>query len=239
MHKKKKSVTCYLKWVDPFTYVDLLLFKLFDEPDTTQKKILFWIIYIAFAFIFAYLLYRISGLILNNTTPFATVVSASMEPRFYRGDVVILTAPKNLKATTATIDINLAEKDLKEFAELSYKINEYGLEQIDSIKIGDTNIAINDIYSNDIIVYHSNIRGIDIIHRIVAYIHANDGNFIITKGDNNKTNRIIDEDCNIDRETGIPQNACLNIYPIPVDKIKGKMIGKVPYIGYAKLFLFG
>jgi signal peptidase I len=240
LKKSKSKFVESLKWIDPFNYVDILLAKLFGEPDQTWKKVLFWIIYLLFAFVFAFLLYKIFGLIFGVSMPFATVVSGSMEPSFYRGDIIIIKSPTNLKSEVAVIDENIANQDIKDFAKMYYEPNSYGLYQIDRIVIDNQTYSLNDIVSknNSVIIYPSNTRGIPIIHRVALTIEANDGTFYITKGDNNKTNRIIDEDCNID-ENGIPQNGCLHMYPIANKEIIGKKIGRIPYLGYIKLFLFG
>ena len=238
--KSKSRFVEALKWADPFTYVDLLLAKLFGEPDSTGKKVLFWIVYLLFAFLFAFLLYKLFGLIFGVSMPFATVVSGSMEPTFYRGDIIIINAPNHLKAEVATIDENIVNQDIKDFARMYYEPNEYGLYQIDRIVINNQLYNLNDIVDKDnsVIIYPSNTKGIPIIHRVALIIEANDGTFYITKGDNIKTNRIIDEDCNIDTN-GIPQNGCLHMYPIADKELLGKKIGRIPYLGYIKLFLFG
>ena len=111
------------------------------------------------------------------------------------------------------------------------------MEQVDSLVIGNNVVDISQIYDNDVVVYYSNLTKKPIIHRIVVQINANDGNFILTKGDNFKTNRTVDQDCIIDKYGDVSN--CLHVYAIPEDLVVGKKIGKIPYLGYIKLFLFG
>ncbi|MFA5745264.1 MAG: hypothetical protein WCX82_00945 [archaeon] len=239
IQEKKKSFWYYL---DPFNYVDLLLEKFVGKPNTFGKNVLYWIVYIFTSFILALLIYKILGLILGVSMPMAIVVSASMEPSLHRGDIVILTSAKNLKVEEVTINESIARKDISEFTEMNYSKNQYGLTEIDYIKIGDKKISLIDAIDNknDVVVYSSNVNGRDIIHRAVVKIHAKDGSFILTKGDNHKTNVFIDEDCQITTENNkiVAQKPCLNLYPIKESTLKGKKIGKIPYIGYIKLVLF-
>lgn len=174
--------------------------------------------------------------------PMAIVYSSSMEPNLHRGDIVILTKANNLKLEEITINENITNKDLKDFAELNFFKNKFGIEEIEYIKIGDKNISLLESIENNnsIIVYPSNVTGKDIIHRAIVKINAKDGTFLLTKGDNHKTNVYIDQDCEleiINNEITI-QKPCLNIYPIKEKDLKGKKLGKIPYIGYIKLVLF-
>ncbi len=231
MSFKKKA-----KWLDPFTYLDLLLLKIFGEPKSFSIKIVYWIAYILFAFLCAYLIYMLLGFILGVNMPLAVVVSHSMEPNLSRGDVVIITRANNLETKTIEINKAIANKDLKEIAEITYEENEHGLEKTKSIKIEDTIIYMDDIIENDIVVYTSNTKNKDIVHRLVVHLSAKDGEYVLTKGDNDKTNRLIDQDCNI--IDGIAKNNCLNKYPTPINTLKGKIISRIPYLGYIKLGFF-
>jgi signal peptidase I len=239
VHKNKFD---FLKWFDPFTYVDLLLEKTIGKQEGIWKNIVYWGCYILTAFICAALLYKIFGLIFGVAEPMSIVVSSSMVPNLHIGDVIIFTKPNNLKVPEITLDKNIRYKDLKEFMDLNYSINEYGLEEIESITINGKTFYLKDAITNknSVVVYKSNINGKDIIHRAILKINAKDGTYIITKGDNHKTNLYIDQDCDIIREGGeiIAQKNCLNLYPIRIEDIQRKKIGKIPYIGYIKLVLF-
>ena len=225
------------KWMDPFTYLDIVLLKILGEPKTLFIKILYWVAYILFAFVCAYVIYLLLGAILGVNMPLAVVVSHSMEPNLSRGDIVIIKNSNNLNAEYIEINENIQNKDLKEFSKINYVENEYRLTEVDSIEINNQKIYIKDILNNNIVVYRSNVQNKDIVHRLVVFIKANDGEYVLTKGDNSKTNRLIDQDCDI--VNGIPKNNCLNIYPTPISSVKGKVIARIPYLGYLKLMVFG
>lgn len=231
---KKSS---FWKWLDPYYYLDLFLVNVFGDAKDTKTKIIHWIFYIAYSFLLAYLIYLLFSLILGVSMPFATVVSGSMEPVLHRGDIVILGSPKSLNAIVVDFNEDIRNRNLNEYIKFNYVVNNYGLEQVDSLVIGNNVVDISQIYDNDVVVYYSNLTKKPIIHRIVVQINANDGNFILTKGDNFKTNRTVDQDCIIDKYGDVSN--CLHVYAIPEDLVVGKKIGKIPYLGYIKLFLFG
>jgi len=66
VHKNKFD---FLKWFDPFTYVDLLLEKTIGKQEGIWKNIVYWGCYILTAFICAVLLYKIFGLIFGVAEP--------------------------------------------------------------------------------------------------------------------------------------------------------------------------
>ena len=228
-----------LKWIDPYFYVDLLLLKLFGKPKNTFIKILYWFFYLVFSLLFAFLIYKLAGLILGTSLPFATILSSSMEPSFYRGDIVVLKSAKNLRAETITLDYPIGNKYLDEFVRQDFSKNEYGLIEVKNITIKGKTIDLKQTIKNknSVVVYNSNTTGKDIIHRLVVILEATDGTFILTKGDNGKTNRIIDQDCRIN-SMGDLTNFCLNLYPVKKNSLIGKKILRIPYLGYIKLFLF-
>lgn len=90
--------------------------------------------------------------------------------------------------------------------------------------------------SNDVIVYQPDKTEIyslygDIIHRAYFKIQVIDSNktYYLTKGDNNQILDIQVYDYNIQKGN----------YPISQDKVKGKLVLKVPILGYYKLLLSG
>jgi signal peptidase I len=227
-----------LKYLDPYTYLDIFLLKVFGKNDRTEIKIIYWIFYLIFSFILAFIIYNLLSLILATSLPLATVISGSMEPSFYRGDIVIIKGAKNLSAERIEIDQNIRQKNISEFLEMEYEKNEYNNLEVKKIIINNNEIDISNIKEekNSVVVFTSNINRRDIIHRLALIIDANDGTFVLTKGDNPKTNYIIDQDCTINRN--YITNGCLHLYPIPIEDLKGKKIGKIPFIGYLKLFFF-
>lgn len=89
--------------------------------------------------------------------------------------------------------------------------------------------------SNDVIVYqpgsddlYANVG--DIVHRLFFRINVNGERYYLTKGDNNPIFDIQVMNCNY---PGIRN------HPIPEENVKGKVIARVPYLGYLKLFISG
>jgi signal peptidase I len=79
--------------------------------------------------------------------------------------------------------------------------------------------AAND---NDVVVYEAQPAQYGlIIHRVLAKIKAPDGVFYLTKGDNNLF---------ADQQLGISV--------VPESAVKGRVIGRIPLLGYFKLLLF-
>lgn len=227
-----------VKYLDPYLYVDLFLLKVFGKDKKLETKIIYWIVYLLYSLLLAFIIFKLLGVILGTSLPLATVVSGSMEPSFYRGDIMVIKGAKNLKAETITIDEEIKTKNLSEFSKMEYSRNEYGLNEVEKIIINNQEIVIKDAITNknSVVVYRSNLTGRDIIHRVVLIIDAKDGKYVLTKGDNGETNYIIDQDCTISGNYII--NGCLHIYPIETKDLLGKKLFKIPYVGYLKLFLF-
>ena len=64
-----------------------------------------------------------------------------------------------------------------------------------------------------------------IIHRVIAKLRARDGVYFLTKGDS-AHNPLIDQ------ETHITQ------YAVPASEVQGKMVLRVPFLGWVKLLVF-
>ncbi|MFX1312693.1 MAG: signal peptidase I [Promethearchaeota archaeon] len=73
-----------------------------DDHLSMKRKIFTTIILIVLAFSGAFLIYYIMQIALNTKTPMVVVVSGSMEPTFYRGDLLFLKGkdPSNIKNGT-------------------------------------------------------------------------------------------------------------------------------------------
>ena len=88
-------------------------------------------------------------------------------------------------------------------------------------------VEVNGVYfparnENDVVVYEAQPAEYGlIIHRVLAKINASDGVFYLTKGDNNAA---------ADQQSGISL--------VPESAVKGRVIGRIPFIGYFKLLLF-
>lgn len=98
-----------LKWLDPFTYVDKFLM---PKINPKNNEVIAWVIYLVSAFVFAFAIYTILGLLLGTNSPMVIVVSGSMEPTMYRGDVVVLHGvnPADIKAPEINTGLPSLEK---------------------------------------------------------------------------------------------------------------------------------
>src|SRR3989338_135460 len=94
----------FLKYLDPFYYVDTYLVPKINPKNTEWIN---WIIYLVSALFFAWLIYTILGLLLATPSPMVIVVSGSMEPVLYRGDVVVMqgASPEDIRAEQVELDM--------------------------------------------------------------------------------------------------------------------------------------
>lgn len=101
-----------------------------------------------------------------------------------------------------------------------------------SIEVNGEEYLVN--YSNNIIVYKSDPGNLyylvgDIVHRVMFKIKSGDEYYFVTRGDNNP---ILDiQVYDYFRNLG---NA-----PIPEANVKGKVLFRIPLLGYFKLFIAG
>jgi len=246
--KQAKSASIFvrirknLRWIDPFTYADLFLEHIGQE----KNKLVSWPVYLLTAFVSAWLIYTILGLILGTRTPAVIVLSGSMEPTFYRGDIMVLVGAnaENLKAQTVELPLALDDKNIYAYAETYCKLADReelieckqlipyvrkGLLPVSKFETKricfpsiDKCIELNK--EGDVVVYTSDTLGIPIIHRAVAKIYAKDGVFLLTKGDS-VYNALIDQ------EAGLAGKA------VNISKLDGKAIFMIPKLGYVKLII--
>ncbi len=104
---------------------------------------------------------------------------------------------------------------------------------LESIEFNGKNYYTN--LSNDVIVYQPGTNDLyanvgDIVHRLFFKIDVNGKNYYLTKGDNNPIMDMQVVDCN---------NPGIKNRPVPEENVKGKVIARVPYLGYLKLFISG
>ena len=235
-----------LKWLDPFTYVDLALDKYWPvkgKEKTLAQEIGYNVIYVVSAFAFAFIIYQAFAFALSTSSPIVIVVSESMEPVFYRGDVMFVQGipAENLAGTLAVTSQNLFEMPFSEFASASYSGGE-----LQSIEIDGKSYAQDP--DSDIIVYNSRLLGEQIIHRIFLKIKANDGYYFLTKGDNKKTNKTFDQDCGkvtvkyspgTDIVEGyVLEKPCIDLFPETSKEIQGRTIFRIPAVGCVKVWFF-
>ncbi len=146
-----------------------------------KKKIIILSIIILFLFLCPFLIYFILQITLNTELPLVVVISDSMEPTIYKGDLLFVKGvnPNDIKNGT------IEEKN------------------------------------GDIIVF--NVNGLwerapnyPIVHRVINKYQKGDIWYFRTKGD-------------------------ANLYPDPIDisqyHIYGIIYGRIPYIGWIKIFL--
>ncbi|MDO8538333.1 MAG: hypothetical protein Q7S21_05600 [archaeon] len=233
-----KESFAFLKWIDPFTYVEIALRKFHpkkSKPSFADEAI-DWIVYLISALVFAYLIYAIFGLILNTNAPMVIVVSGSMEPVYFRGDVVVLQGKniEKIQGQEVVVNENLAGKHFDEFASPIRGRVDDNFETIAVEFNNGKRIDLNE--KGDIIVYFSAERAEPIIHRVVAKIQANDGIFFLTKGDSVNNPFLDEEVCGI-----LPDSTkayCVTPYPIKAEEVQGTALFKIPWIGYVKLLFF-
>lgn len=215
-----------LKWLDPFTYVDLYLMPKIN-PD--NNKTIETVVYIVSAFVFAFVLYNfVLSFLLGTEVPLVIVYSGSMEPNLYRGDVVVLSGVDDLELNKVDLNESIKGKSLNEIADIAYRSTSMGLLRPAALVIDGKNYFLDD--DGPIVVYNSSLRNQDIIHRAVFLFSADDGNFVVTMGDNLLTNNRIDQDC--------LNGNCISMHPIQVSDLKGKYVIHIPLVGYVKLLLF-
>ena len=152
-----------------------------EKKSVSKKKIIIAVVLISVAFFGSFLVYFILQISFNTESPIVVVVSGSMEPEIYKGDLLFVmgTEPENIKNGT------IFDKD------------------------------------GDIIVF--NAQGLwfgapqePIVHRVIDKYQIGDTWYFRTKGDANS----------------LPDQA-----PVPEDRVIGVVIGKIPLIGWVKIFL--
>lgn len=221
-----------LKWFDPFTYVDLFIMprvKKYNNSEIVETGV-----NILFAAIFAYLIYLILGLLFGSTSPLVIVFSASMEPNLYRGDVIALGAVNENHYFGPEVTIN---KNIENESTLAYANPVYNGNKLSQIIFEDGTIITPD-KNGEIIVYNSFPYNLPIIHRSIVKINALDGEFVLTKGDNQNTNPTFDSDCGqVSFLKGQSEKSCITFKATKIDEIYGVAFGRVPFLGCIKLWL--
>lgn len=210
--------------LDPFYWFDRLWFSLIGRPEGIPERIVYHFAEVLYAVVVAFLAYSLLGFILNTPKPAVIVASQSMEPTLWPGDIAVVVGVPPL---APTVEIN-APLQGKRLPQTPIKILREGGRAVGFLINGER-VPLE--RGGDILVYHNDFHGVDIIHRAVLRIVAPDGVFFLTKGDNERTNPTVDQDC----EAG----PCIYPYPVPADNVYGKVVFAVPRIGIIKLWLFG
>lgn len=102
----------------------------------------------------------------------------------------------------------------------------------------------NENFSNDVVVYEPLENSVFVgstIHRVLLKVSVDGKLYYLTKGDNNEVMDVQAPSRGVDTRDG----RCTFFVesrenrPVPQENVKGKVILKVPYLGYLKLFLWG
>jgi signal peptidase I len=174
------------------------------------------------------------------------VVSESMQPALYRGDIVFLQGlkPAEIKAQEINVFFPVNGMEFSEFAKAYYtpsQASSIGFE-IKSIEVNDKNYFPNK--QGDIIVYYSIPNNEQIIHRAILKINSPEGTFLLTKGDNSATNFSFDQDkfCvrtnNPDGTFGVKCFSSITKFPVNAELIDGKAVFTIPMLGCVKVWVF-
>ena len=185
--------------------------------------------------------------LMDSSTPISGIVTCSMLPRYDRGDMILLHGIRNFSEINAPV-IEMTEDEFAgiygrenvacgQMGPLEYLCSQncqrlkrdgspLGTETLCAVGLGYKGQEIHENYSNDVIVYtpkpygyNSPLQGMDIIHRVFAKIKVGDKYYFMTKGDNNP----------------VFDSYWFSI--IPEQDVKGKVVVRIPFLGYFKLFI--
>ncbi len=192
------------------------------------------------------------GFLLSTSTPLNVVTSCSMLPVLDRGDLIILQGTR-VSAPEVRVGqpLGSAASQLAELIDSSGRFtsrvympyvngaplftpvvssctrvyrdgNTESIQCVKEARFNNVGQAVSIDYSNDIIVYDPAPAPYGlIIHRAFAKLIASDGVYYLTKGDNNQVP---------DQLSGIGL--------VAENKVQGRVLLRVPYVGFLKLFLF-
>jgi len=234
MVKEENKFVWKWKYLDPFFPYDKLIEYL--KKKKLSNKITDFIIFIVYALILAYIILRILALILGSSEAMMIVVSGSMEPKLNIGDVSVLHSPKTINTTYVDLNRNIKDVAMRDYLEPIYSIDgNTGYPVINDLNVSGQIVKPN--LNGDILVYYSSTQKKEIIHRAILGIRALDGTFYITKGDNTKTNFVMDNDCGAYFNTaqGTIKFQCLYPYALQKENVLSRYFFKIPYLGWIKL----
>ena len=185
--------------------------------------------------------------LMDSSTPISGIVTCSMLPRYDRGDMILLHGIRNFSEINAPA-IEMTEDEFSavygkenvacgQTGSLGYLCSQncqrlkrdgspLGTETLCAVGLAHNGQEYHENYSNDVIVYtpkpygyNSPVQGMDIIHRVFAKIKVGDKYYFMTKGDNNQ----------------VFDSYWFSI--IPEQDVKGKVVLRIPFLGYFKLFI--
>jgi hypothetical protein len=176
-----------------------------------------WIVNVILAFVLIkFILYPGIGLLLGTTHPVVAVVSGSMEHKIV-GGAICGVMPKDYKGDFNSFwetcggfynQFNITKESFQKF----YLKNGFNT--------GDIIVLLGkkpkDIYVGDVIVFQEN-QPDPIIHRVVARWEEGGKYYYTTKGDHNPGMLPFE-------------------YKIPEDRLVGKAVFRIPFLGYIKIW---
>ncbi len=231
-----KEKLSFLKWFDPFTYVDLWVMPKVKKITTNEYVEMF--VNIFFALLFAWAIYTLLGLIFQTQTPLVIVYSASMENTFARGDVMALSKATEADDFGEVIFLNRSIKNVPSSQFVSPVFENSKLKELIFKESDSSSITVTPNTQGNVVVYSAYPSGLPIIHRAIVKIVANDGNFILTKGDNSFTNPTFDQDCGkINDAFNVSDKPCITFYPVSISELHGRTFFAIPKVGCVKLWL--
>lgn len=221
-----------LEWLDPFHYVDLFAMPVVKKY--TDSQFVEGVVNLFFAGMFATMVYFGLSLLFGSSTPLVIVYSESMEPAFFRGDIMGLTG--------ANVDSSSIQEIVLNRKISGVPVSEYTMPNYDGVNLksiifeNGEEIFLGGGSKGDVIVYTSYPQNIPIIHRTIIKINAEDGTFFLTKGDNQKTNPTYDQDCGKILLNN-PEKSCITFFAVKPEEIQGKAFFRIPMVGCLKLWL--
>ncbi|MDP3741791.1 MAG: S26 family signal peptidase [Candidatus Micrarchaeota archaeon] len=168
---------------------------------------------------------------LQTPSPLDVVTSCSMNHVLDRGDLVIVQGQSVYNAPIVDFEGNFPEISVQRSNCTVSKRGQNSTIAIctshiilkNSTSIVNVSVSRSQVPTNDVIVFESKIAGL-IIHRSILGLRNLTTSQVtyMTKGDNNQV---------VDQEAGIDF--------IESSKVHGRMIARIPLIGYMRLFLAG
>ena len=230
--KAKFPFLRHLKWLDPFTYVDLWVMPRVKK--VTDSGAVETVVNVVFAFLFAWIFYTALGILFGSATPLVIVYSASMENTFFRGDVMALSAASQSAFFGPEISL---DREIRGVPASSFITPNYSDGRLESLLFSN-GAEVKYEKTGSVIVYPAYPSGLPIIHRTIAKINAKDGVFFITKGDNDSTNPTFDQDCGaVDELRLASEKPCITFHAVPAGSIQGVAFFTIPKAGCLKLWL--
>ena len=197
-----------------FALMTAILALEFSPGKTFKQNILEF----AYALVFAVAAWFLLGFFLQTDSPINVVTSCSMLPTLERGDLIFIRGGVE-NAPTAIASVG--EMQAAQVHKALCIAGKNSVPCTDDVRMANQTIRENN--NNDIIVFNPKPTGPGLlIHRVFARVETPEGIFFLTKGDNNPV---------LDQENG-------RFNFVSEKDVKGRVVLRIPYVGYLKLLLF-